>query len=240
MARISTRLVTTLTVLLLFAFTGAFTACEPKSSVDHYAIAKAEEAKLKVPGDYGDPAYEGISQELMLVQTGDDAYASAQAWLHQIQEGRKAAVFRRNQAPEVQEGGYHPSLPEAGGGGDGKPAGSMTAAGWMPYNDVNVGGSGGGSKPSSGTAARASSGSKCKSGPITLYGTSWCGVCAEARAYFRKNGIAFADKDIEADPSAAAELRRKAPGASGVPVIDVAGDIMPGFSASAMDAKLCL
>lgn len=68
---------------------------------------------------------------------------------------------------------------------------------------------------------------------IVLYGTSWCGACAQARSWFRARGIPFADKDIEKDPRAAAEMQHKMRRANlpfgGVPVIDLRGELMLGF-----------
>lgn len=69
--------------------------------------------------------------------------------------------------------------------------------------------------------------------PVTMYSTTWCGVCRKARAFLDAQGIAYTDKDIEKDPAAARELGEKARAAgvdaSGVPVFDVGGTLMPGF-----------
>ena len=219
-------------------------ACEPTSDVDHYAIAQQMEQDLGEPKDYSRPEYEQIAMELSLVQTGDATYDQAQDWRKQIQKARKDALFQKGQAPEIQEGGAYPSKPSAQArSGEGDPSqGSWTAAGWVPYGNPSKA-----LRPSSGTKttyASASAGqkssSKCASGPVILYGTSWCGVCKQARSFFSKNGVSYIDKDIEADATAAAELKRKAPMASGVPVIDVGGEIVPGFSESALKRKLCL
>ena len=74
---------------------------------------------------------------------------------------------------------------------------------------------------------------------IVLYGTKWCGACTAARKYFHQRRIPFADKDIETDSAAAAELARKARAAgispSGVPVIDVRGTLLQGFDPAAID-----
>ena len=139
-------------------------------------------------------------------------------------------------------------MPSAGSGaGSGsKPAGSWTAAGWLPYNNVptNPMGASASSASSSSMAAKRAAGkqssSKCVKGPVVLYGTSWCGVCREARAFFKKKGVSFVDKDVEADASAMSEMKRKAPAASSYPVIDLGGEIMPGFSAQAIERKMCL
>lgn len=77
---------------------------------------------------------------------------------------------------------------------------------------------------------------------VVLYGTSWCGYCKKARAWFKKKGIPFQDKDVEADTEAAKELASKAAraGASvrGVPVIDVKGTLVMGFDEKRLEQLL--
>jgi glutaredoxin len=78
--------------------------------------------------------------------------------------------------------------------------------------------------------------------PVIIYGASWCGACHEAAAYLKKKGIAFVEKDIEADPSAEREMSAKLAKAglrgSGIPVMDVKGQVMVGFSAPKLEAAL--
>jgi glutaredoxin len=77
---------------------------------------------------------------------------------------------------------------------------------------------------------------------IIIYGTSWCGACAQARGYLHRRGVAFADKDIERDRAAAAELAGKCARAGiqpgGVPVIDVHGTLLQGFDERRLAALL--
>lgn len=77
---------------------------------------------------------------------------------------------------------------------------------------------------------------------VTVYGTSWCGACRAARQYLSDKKIPFADKDIEADPAAAAELAEKAEKAGipadRVPVLDVRGRLLLGFDAARVEALL--
>lgn len=77
---------------------------------------------------------------------------------------------------------------------------------------------------------------------VTVYGTSWCGACAQARAWLTEQKVPFTDKDVEADPAAASELARKAKAAGiqprGVPVLDVKGTLLEGFSPSAVASAL--
>lgn len=67
-----------------------------------------------------------------------------------------------------------------------------------------------------------------------IYGTDWCGHCAEARRYFTAHGIPFRDLDIEHDPEALRQY--DAIGLPGVPVMVYEDMIWNGFSAESMDA----
>ena len=77
---------------------------------------------------------------------------------------------------------------------------------------------------------------------VILYSTSWCGFCERARQYFQSKNIAFIDKDIESEPGAATEMKRKCAQsgvrAEGVPVIDVYGTMISGFDVPRIDAAL--
>ena len=78
---------------------------------------------------------------------------------------------------------------------------------------------------------------------VVVYGTTWCGYCRKARAYFNRHNIYFEDKDIEKDPSARAEVVRKCAAAGNrfngsVPVIDVHGHILHGFSEQSIEVAL--
>lgn len=65
---------------------------------------------------------------------------------------------------------------------------------------------------------------------ITIYSTSWCAFCHTEMQWLDKLGIPYISKDIEADKSAYDELMSKSNGDyRGVPVTDVAGDLILGF-----------
>ncbi len=80
------------------------------------------------------------------------------------------------------------------------------------------------------------------SSQVVVYSASWCGACRQAKAYLRSRGINFVERDIERDPGAREEMQGKlnAQGmrAGGVPVLDIRGRILLGFSAQAVDAAL--
>lgn len=65
---------------------------------------------------------------------------------------------------------------------------------------------------------------------ITIYSTSWCAFCHTEMQWLDKLGIAYTAKDVEADKEAYEELMNKVGGNyQGVPVTDVAGDVILGF-----------
>lgn len=65
---------------------------------------------------------------------------------------------------------------------------------------------------------------------ITIYSTSWCAFCHTEAQWLDHLGIPYVKKDIEEDREAYEELMAKSGGNySGVPVTDVAGDLILGF-----------
>ena len=65
---------------------------------------------------------------------------------------------------------------------------------------------------------------------ITIYSTTWCAFCHTEAQWLDKLGIPYVKKDIEEDKAAYDELMAKSGGNyQGVPVTDVAGDLILGF-----------
>lgn len=77
---------------------------------------------------------------------------------------------------------------------------------------------------------------------VIIYGASWCGPCHQAADYLKSRGVAYELKDIEETPGAAAEMRDKLTRAGqrggSIPVLDVRGQILIGFSPEAVDRAL--
>lgn len=75
-----------------------------------------------------------------------------------------------------------------------------------------------------------------------VYGADWCKPCHMARAYLEKRGVKVVHKDVDRDPAAQAEMARKLERSgqrgAAIPVIDVAGTILVGFSTAAIDAAI--
>jgi glutaredoxin len=78
--------------------------------------------------------------------------------------------------------------------------------------------------------------------PVIIYGASWCGPCHQALGYLKSKGVPVVMKDIEETPGAEAEMQAKLAKAGRrggqIPVIDVRGQIIVGFSPGAVDQAL--
>ena len=62
---------------------------------------------------------------------------------------------------------------------------------------------------------------------IVLYSATWCPHCKGAKEFFKKNKIAFVNKDIE-DKKNAEEMVRKSK-QMGIPVMEINGKIIVVF-----------
>lgn len=63
---------------------------------------------------------------------------------------------------------------------------------------------------------------------VVLYGTAWCGICAQTRAWLHEHGIAFSDIDVEKDPEGQRMIRALAIG--GYPTLYVGYQRGEGFN----------
>lgn len=72
-----------------------------------------------------------------------------------------------------------------------------------------------------------------KSADVVMYSTTWCGYCRKARDYFRQQGIAFTEYDVE--KSAKGKQDYQALNGRGVPIIFAGGKRMNGFSVAAFE-----
>ena len=69
---------------------------------------------------------------------------------------------------------------------------------------------------------------------VTMYITSWCGYCRKAREYLQSLRVDLVEYDIEKNPSSEKEMLSKSGGSKGVPLIDVEGIIIRGYSQRAI------
>lgn len=74
---------------------------------------------------------------------------------------------------------------------------------------------------------------------ITVYSTTWCAFCKTEKQWLDHLGIPYISKNIEEDEAANAELMAKINGDfKGVPVTDIAGDIVLGFDRPKLQAAI--
>jgi len=71
---------------------------------------------------------------------------------------------------------------------------------------------------------------------VTLYATDWCGYCKQTRRFLDSQGIRYTEFDIEKD--AAGRKAYEALGGRGIPLIDVNGTLIRGFSEEQILAAL--
>jgi mycoredoxin len=63
--------------------------------------------------------------------------------------------------------------------------------------------------------------------PIVMYGTSWCGVCRQARQFMNDNGLHYREIDADETPGAWDKIQQLT-GRRAVPLIIVDGELTPG------------
>lgn len=63
---------------------------------------------------------------------------------------------------------------------------------------------------------------------VIVYSTSTCSYCIMAKDFLKDHNIKFKDINVAEDQKAAQEMVKKS-GQSGVPVIDINGEIIIGF-----------
>ncbi|MBN2191782.1 MAG: NrdH-redoxin [Polyangiaceae bacterium] len=78
---------------------------------------------------------------------------------------------------------------------------------------------------------------------VVVYGANWCKACKDAERYLKQRGAKVEHRDIERDALARAELDRKLkasnlPATAQIPIIDVGGRLLVGFSPSALDGAI--
>lgn len=74
---------------------------------------------------------------------------------------------------------------------------------------------------------------------VTIYSTTWCAFCKTEKQWMDKLGVKYISKNVEEDPAANEELLEKLGGNfQGVPVTDIAGEMILGFDRPKLQAAL--
>ena len=75
-----------------------------------------------------------------------------------------------------------------------------------------------------------------------VYGAEWCGPCHQAAAFLRGKGVRVVEYDVEKEPKYAQEMQQKlaraGKGGGTIPVIDVGGVVLQGYSPGAIERAI--
>jgi glutaredoxin len=72
---------------------------------------------------------------------------------------------------------------------------------------------------------------------VIVYTTSWCPWCRKTTAWLDERGIDYENRDIEKNPAWREELLEKSGGTS-IPVVEIDGELIRGFSPARMGEML--
>lgn len=72
---------------------------------------------------------------------------------------------------------------------------------------------------------------------VIIYTTSWCPFCEATKEYLNQKNIPYEEKNVELDLQARDEMVGKS-GQLGVPVMDIDGKIVIGYSPDEIDRAL--
>ncbi len=73
---------------------------------------------------------------------------------------------------------------------------------------------------------------------VVMYMTDWCGYCKQAGQYIRSLGAGLIEHNIDRDQGKKDEMKKKSGGSTSVPLIDIDGAIIRGYSPTAIKAAL--
>jgi glutaredoxin len=71
-----------------------------------------------------------------------------------------------------------------------------------------------------------------------MYMTDWCGYCKQAGQYIRSLGAGLIEYNIDRDQNKKDEMKKKSGGSTSIPLIDIDGTIIRGYSPGAIKAAL--
>jgi len=71
---------------------------------------------------------------------------------------------------------------------------------------------------------------------VVPYYADWCGYCRKAKSHLEGAGVDYEIRNVDV-PAVKQELREKT-GRSGIPVLDMSGEILRGYSEAAYDRAI--
>ena len=72
---------------------------------------------------------------------------------------------------------------------------------------------------------------------VTVYSAVWCPWCKKVKEWLTENKVSFKEIDVEKDPKAAEDMVKRS-GQTGIPVIEVNGEIIVGFDQEKLKTAL--
>jgi glutaredoxin 3 len=72
---------------------------------------------------------------------------------------------------------------------------------------------------------------------LIVYGAEWCAFCHQAMQYFDKLGVKYTYKNVDLNQDDARAAVEKS-GQTGIPVLDIDGEIIVGFDRPKIDKAL--
>ncbi|OZC04294.1 glutaredoxin family protein [Rubricoccus marinus] len=100
----------------------------------------------------------------------------------------------------------------------------IAVSGWLGVRQIHL-------------AQRAEAEQMAASAEVVVYVTSWCEVCAQARAHLESKGVEYVARDIEKSPEAYDAYRARG-GSGGVPLIVIGDEALMGFNPESVDVRL--
>ena len=73
---------------------------------------------------------------------------------------------------------------------------------------------------------------------VTMYTTTWCGICVHTKRYLKSRNVEFDEVDIEEHPEYGEMIEKLTGGFRIVPTLDINGKLMVNPSRSEIDAAL--
>ncbi len=72
---------------------------------------------------------------------------------------------------------------------------------------------------------------------VAVYSAVWCPWCNKTKEWLKAHKVKFETRDVDKDPKATEELVRKS-GQTGIPVIDIDGEIIVGYDVPRLSKAL--
>jgi mycoredoxin len=195
------------------------------------ALCRSE--SLPPPQSYPTLMLGGLLAAILLVSGGVVAYRAVTSLAHaaiaQEPSPSRRAASGKAEAPNVAPPG---ASPEAEATLPGAHAAPLTEAAASPATDPAAPPPEIQAAPGQPAPTQAELQAALSATPIVMYGTTWCGVCRQARQFMADNGLQYREIDADATPGAWDKIQQLT-GRRAVPVIIVDGELTPaGLSPS--------